>query len=72
MVTKKSTVLRLTDELLKIHATDMAEKASNGYYGDFTSPLAMPITQLVNDLMQIGTKEAIRLAERAKEGEFDG
>ena len=64
--------VRLTDELRKIHAVKMAEKASEGYYGDFTSPLATPIMQLVADLNAIGTKEAKALARRAMDGEFDG
>lgn len=48
---------------------DMAVKASQGYYGDFTSPLAMPITQLVQDLLARGAR---KLAERAMNGDFDG
>lgn len=48
---------------------DMERKAREGYYGDFTSPLAMPITQLVRDLQ---AKGAMKLAEDAMNGEFDG
>lgn len=48
---------------------DMEDKARDGYYGDFTSPLAMPINQLVSDLCDAGADD---LAEQAKEGEFDG
>jgi len=48
---------------------DMEAKAREGYYGDFTSPLAMPITQLVKDLQAKGAR---KLADRAMDGEFDG
>jgi hypothetical protein len=48
---------------------DMEAKARTGYYGDFTSPLAMPINQLVQDLR---AKGALKLADRAMDGEFDG
>jgi hypothetical protein len=47
----------------------MEEKARKGYYGDFTSPLAMPITQLIKELQSSGARA---LAERAMDGEFDG
>jgi hypothetical protein len=48
---------------------DMEAKAREGYYGDFTSPLATPIMQLVKDLQAKGARA---LAERAMDGEFDG
>lgn len=48
---------------------DMEAKAREGYYGDFTSPLATPISQLVSDLLAHGKNE---LAARAMSGEFDG
>jgi len=48
---------------------DMEAKARDGYYGDFTSPLATPIMQLVQDLR---AKGALKLADRAMDGEFDG
>ena len=44
-------------------------RAREGYYGDYSSPLAMPIAQLVHDLTEAGHPE---IAERAKLGEFDG
>lgn len=47
----------------------MIDKAKTGYYGDFTSPLATPITQLVNDLYAYNMHA---LAKRAMNGEFDG
>ena len=48
---------------------EMEKRAREGYYGDFTSSLAMPITQLVLDLRAAGKEE---LARRAMDGEFDG
>jgi len=42
--------------------------AQEGHYGDFTSSLATPITQLVNDLYAYNL---IALAKRAMNGEFD-
>jgi hypothetical protein len=50
----------------------MADAAKDGYYGDFTSPLATPITQLVTDLHKLGTPAALDLRRRAMDGEFDG
>lgn len=47
----------------------MADKAATGYYSDFESPLAFPITQLVKDLRDI---REYGLAERAINGDFDG
>ena len=48
---------------------EMILKAERGIYGDFTSPLATPITQLVNDAMENGLRD---IATRAMNGEFDG
>ncbi len=47
----------------------MILNAQGGYYGDFTSSLPMPITQLVNDLYAYNLHA---LAKRAMNGEFDG
>jgi hypothetical protein len=47
----------------------MILNAQEGFYGDFTSSLATPITQLVNDLYAYNL---ISLAKRAMSGEFDG
>lgn len=46
----------------------MVAKAREGYYHDYLSPLATPITQLVIDLQDVGLSD---LAERAKRGDFD-
>jgi hypothetical protein len=47
----------------------MIDRAAAGYYGDFTSMLAFPITELVNDCMALGLTA---VADRARNGEFDG
>jgi hypothetical protein len=60
---------RLAEALHAEGLLDMEEKARAGYYGDFTSPLATPIVQLVMDL---NAKGAIVLAKRAINGAFDG
>jgi len=61
---------RLAQALQKIDPA-MAEAAAAGYYDDFLSPLATPIYQLVTDLRKVGTPEALVLAGRAIDGEFD-
>ena len=68
---KQPAHLRLADELKKLHLWEMAKAAETGYYDDFMSPLATPITQLVSDLYKVGTDEAIALRTRAMNGEFD-
>lgn len=47
----------------------MIVRARDGYYDDYKSDIAAPITNLVWDLEQAGHPE---LAQRAKDGEFDG
>lgn len=47
----------------------LIKKAEAGYYDDYESPIATPCIQLVADLRQAGLSD---LAERAKNGEFDG
>jgi len=47
----------------------MVQRAREGYYGDYTSPLTFPEHQLVADLEDHGYHD---LAERVKNGEFDG
>jgi hypothetical protein len=48
---------------------EMIERAMSGYYGDFTSPLALPITQLVVDAEAAGLYE---IAMQARRGVYDG
>jgi hypothetical protein len=47
---------------------EMVAKARAGYYHDFRSPLPMPISQLVADLVSARLPV---LARRAREGDFD-
>jgi hypothetical protein len=65
----KSAAERLADALREAGLHDLVERAEAGYYGDFTSPLAMPAIQLVLDLQARG---AVILARRAMHGAFDG
>jgi hypothetical protein len=60
---------KLAQALHEVGLLDMEEKAREGYYGDFTSPLAAPIMQLACDLQARG---ATGLAKRAMDGDFDG
>ena len=62
---------KLAKALRKIGLTEMADKAATGYYHDFLSPLDFPEMQLVNDLMKVGTSEAMALRRRVMDGEFD-
>jgi hypothetical protein len=63
-------VARLTAALREAAAPQaMIERAANGYYGDFTSPLPFPISQLVKDARAAGLDD---IARRAMDGEFDG
>lgn len=50
---------------------EMAERAAEGYYHDYLSPLVMPEKQLVSELTMIGTSAALSLCERVKQGDFD-
>ena len=61
---------KLAAALRAAHApAEMIERAERGYYGDFTSPLTFPITQLVRDAQAAGLDD---IANRAVRGEFDG
>lgn len=60
---------RLAQALHSEGLFEMEKNARAGYYGDFTSPLATPIMQLVSDL---NARDKPELARRAMEGEFDG
>jgi hypothetical protein len=61
----------LAAELTKAGLAEMAAKATEGYYHDYLSPLALPCQQLVSDLHRVGTPAASALAIRAMNGEFD-
>lgn len=61
---------KLAAALREAKAPDgMIQAAEDGYYSDYDSPLDTPCIQLVHDLIANGM---IALADRAKEGEFDG
>lgn len=63
------TTERLAVELVKAGAPPaMIERARAGYYDDYKSELAMPISQLVADARAAGLPI---IAERASAGEFD-
>lgn len=61
----------LAQELNAAGLTEMAAKASTGYYDDFLSPLPAPATQLAADLAEAGTPGALALRARHLNGEFD-
>ena len=61
----------LASALRSIGCEEMALKAEVGYYDDFLSPLAMPITALLRDLDRLRTDEAMALRRRVMNGEFD-
>lgn len=61
---------RLTIALIDAGASPVfITKAMSGYYGDFTSIMATPITLLVEDARAAGLDD---IAARATKGEFDG
>lgn len=65
------TTEKLAAALREIGLEDMAVKAAAGGYDDFLSESAMPIHDLVNDLAMVGTPEALKLRDRAINGDFD-
>jgi hypothetical protein len=61
---------RLTAALEQAGAPSvMIANARRGHYGDFTSELPLPITQLVADAGAAGLDDIVR---RAMNGDFDG
>lgn len=64
----------LAYELRKIGLEEMAQKAEQGLYHDYLSPLALPCLQLNLDLIDAsiaGNKHANELRMRHLNGEFD-
>lgn len=70
----------LADELRKVGLTDMADRAAQGYYHDYLSPLAAPSITLANDLAVAARKsqdggfsaiDIIALRQRHLNGDFD-
>ena len=62
------TKVKLHRVLLEAGLPDMADKALEGYYDDYESPVAAPIGALVADLRSQGRED---LARRAIDGEWD-
>jgi hypothetical protein len=71
----------LADALRKVGLDDLATLASEGYYSDFGSPLAVPKMALVEALANAAVNEArqwhhraviLALRRRVMEGDFDG
>ena len=62
---------KLAAELRIAGLAGMADKAADGYYHDFLSPLDAPCLQLAADLAGVGTPTAMALRARAINGEFD-
>ncbi len=65
MDTKEKLAIALEEERAP---KSMIQRAREGYYDDFLSPLAMPIHQLVSDARRYNLK---RIAKRAMNGDFD-
>jgi len=70
----------LANELRKVGLTDMADRAAQGYYHDYLSPLATPSIMLANDLAVAARKaqdggfpaiDIIALRQRHLNGDFD-
>jgi hypothetical protein len=71
---------KLAEALTAVGLTDMAKKASDGYYHDFLSPLDFPEMQLLEDLTEQRMKQAMggpqwhainNLRTRHLNGDFD-
>lgn len=65
----KSTKERLAIDLEAVNAPRaMIDRARQGYYDDYDSPIAMPCVQLVKDATDAGLTH---IAQAAKEGCYD-
>jgi hypothetical protein len=60
---------KLAQAFREVGDSDMEKRANDGYYGDFTSPLATPIIQLVRDCQARGYTT---IARNAMNGDYDG
>jgi hypothetical protein len=63
---------RLAAALREIGLSDLADEAARGMFDDYESPNAFPLINLVHRLGEAKTPEATALAERVKNGDFDG
>lgn len=81
-MTAEHTTVKLARALAEIPGVprDMIQRAIEGYYHDFMSPLAMPEHQLVADLRELASLPATPrdsrprlrdMAQRVIDGEFD-
>lgn len=69
---------KLAAALRAIGLTEMAERAADGMYDEFTSPLATPLMQLIRDLtfamntcVPDASQPIAKLRKRVVDGDFD-
>lgn len=67
-----STKDRLAAALREIGLEPLAQEAERGLYDDFESPFAFPLINLVHRLGEEMTTAATALADRVRDGDFDG
>ena len=66
------TKLRLAEALRGIGLDSLADEAERGMFDDYESPNPFPLINLVHRLGEAGTPEAAGLADRVRDGDFDG
>lgn len=72
--------VRLAEELRKLHLGELATRAADGHFGDFTSPFAAPKMVLADELFTKAEMSKdpdkqqgiLALRKRVMGGEFDG
>lgn len=62
---------KLADALRAADLPEMADRAAQGYYHDFLSPLETPCIQLDRELSKVATPAALGVRSRHRNGEFD-
>lgn len=62
---------KLAEALRVADLPEMADRAAQGYYHDFLSPLETPCIQLDRELTKAGTPSAMLVRIRHRNGEFD-
>lgn len=67
-----STKERLAEALREAGLLDLASEAERGLYDDYESPMEFPQMNLVHRLGEAATPEALAVAERVRNGDFDG
>ena len=64
---------KLAQELKLVGLTELADKAATGYFDDYLSPLAFPISALMEALHAHRSEPPVQaLMKRVRDGEFDG